>query len=85
LVELPDGKRLLGTHRRWWDHNAKIDYHKVGWGGMNWIDLAEDRDRWRALVNAEWTFGFRKMWGNSWLGEGLLATEEGLCSMDLVS
>ena len=51
---------------------------------MDWIDLAEDRDRWRAVVNGEWTFGFHKMRGISWPAENRLASQEGLCSVELV-
>ena len=46
------GKRPLGISRRRWDDNIKIDLQEVGCGDMDWIDLAQDRDRWRALVNA---------------------------------
>jgi hypothetical protein len=52
-------------------------------GSMDWIDLAEDEDSLRILVNAV-TFVFHKMRGNSWLAEDLLVSQEGLCSMDLV-
>jgi len=47
-----EGKRTLGTPRRRWEDNIKIDLRKVGCVAMDWIDVAEDRDRWRALVNA---------------------------------
>jgi hypothetical protein len=46
------GKESLEIPRRRWDDNIKMDLQKVGWGGMDWIDLAQDRARWRALVNA---------------------------------
>jgi len=47
-----EGKRPLGRPRRRWEDNIKMDLQEVGCGGMDWIDLAEDRDSWRALVNA---------------------------------
>ena len=52
LVGKPEGKRPLGTPRRRWEDNIKTDLQEVGCGGMDWIDMAQDRDRWRALVNA---------------------------------
>ena len=48
----PEGKRPLGRLRRRWECNITIDLQEVGCGGMDWIELAQDRDRWRALVNA---------------------------------
>jgi len=47
-----EGKRLHGRPRRRWEDNIKVDLQDVGCGGMDWIELAQDRDRWRALVNA---------------------------------
>jgi hypothetical protein len=52
LVEKPEGKRPLGRPRRRWVDNIKMDLSEIGWGGVNWIGLAQDRDRWRALVNS---------------------------------
>ena len=52
LVGKPEGKRLLGRHRRRWDDNIKMDVQEVGCGGVDWIELAQDRDRWLVLVNA---------------------------------
>jgi hypothetical protein len=50
-VEKPDGKRSLGRPKRRWEDNIKTDLQR--WGGcVDWIDLAQDMDRWRALVNA---------------------------------
>jgi hypothetical protein len=51
LVGKPEGKRPLGRQRRWWVDNIKIYLRKIGWDGVEWIDLAQDRDHWRALVN----------------------------------
>jgi hypothetical protein len=57
LVGKPEGKRPLGIPRRRWEDNIKMGIREVGWGGIDWIDLAEDRDRWRALVNAVMNIG----------------------------
>jgi hypothetical protein len=51
LVGKPEGKRPLGRPRRRWVDNIKIDLREIGWDGMDWIELAQDRDQWRALVN----------------------------------
>jgi hypothetical protein len=51
-VGKPEGKRPQGRPRFTWGvDNIKIDLREIGWDGMDWIDLAEDRDQWRALVN----------------------------------
>jgi hypothetical protein len=52
LVGNPEGKRPLGRPRRRWVDNIKMDLGEVGWGDVVWIGLAQDRNRWRALVNA---------------------------------
>jgi hypothetical protein len=52
LVGRPEGKRLLGRPRCRWEDNVKMDLQEVEYGCMGWIELAQDRDRWRALVNA---------------------------------
>jgi hypothetical protein len=52
LVGKPKGKRPLGNPRRRWVNNIKIDPLEIDWGGVDWIGLAQDRDKWRALVNA---------------------------------
>jgi hypothetical protein len=51
LVGRPEGRRLLGRPRRRWEDNIKMDLGEIGFGDVDWIDLAQDRDRWRALVN----------------------------------
>jgi len=51
LVGQPEGKRPLGKPRNIWEDKIKMDLQEVGCEGMDWIDLAQDRDRWRALVN----------------------------------
>jgi hypothetical protein len=52
LVGKPEGKRPLGRPRHRWVANIRMDLGKVGWMDVDWIGLAEDRNRWRALVNS---------------------------------
>jgi len=52
LVEKPQGKSPLGRPRYRWEDNIKMDHQEVGCERMDWIDLAQDRDRWRELVKA---------------------------------
>jgi hypothetical protein len=51
LVGKPEGKRPLGTPRRRWVDNIKTDLREIIWDGMDWIEMSQDRDQWRALVN----------------------------------
>jgi hypothetical protein len=51
LVGKPEGKRPLGRPRPRWADNIKMDLREIGWGSMEWIDLAQDRDQWKALMN----------------------------------
>jgi hypothetical protein len=51
LVEKPEGKRPLGRPRRKWVNNIKMDLRETGWDGVDCINLAQDRDQWRSLVN----------------------------------
>ena len=55
LVGKPEGRRSLGRPRRRWEGNIKMDLREMG-GGGDWIELAQDRDRWRALVNTVMNF-----------------------------
>jgi hypothetical protein len=65
LVGKPEGKRPLERPRRRWENNIKIDLHEVGEGCGNWMELAEDRDRWWALVSTVMNFRVPKMRGIS--------------------
>jgi hypothetical protein len=51
LVGKPEGKRPLGRPRRRWVDNIKMDLREIGWGGMDWFDLAHNVGHWRAVVN----------------------------------
>jgi hypothetical protein len=51
LVGSPEGKGPLGRPRCTWVHNTKMDLGEIGWGGVEWTDLVQDMDQWRALVN----------------------------------
>jgi hypothetical protein len=56
LVGKPERKRPLGRPRRRWEDNIKMNLKEVGGGGGDWMELAQDRDRWRALVGTVWNF-----------------------------
>jgi hypothetical protein len=71
LVEKPDGKRPVGSPRHRWVDNIKMGHREIGLGGMDWIDLAQDRDQWRSLVNTVM---------NLWVQ--LAASQKGLSSMN---
>jgi hypothetical protein len=64
LVGRPEGRRPLGRPRRRWEGNIKMDLQEVRWGGVDWIDMAQDRDRWRALVSAVMNLRVPKNAGN---------------------
>jgi hypothetical protein len=52
----PEGRRPLGSPRRGWENEIRMDLRETGWGSVNWIRLAPDRDRWRAVMNAVMNF-----------------------------
>jgi hypothetical protein len=56
LMGNPEGKKPLERPRRRWEDGIKMDLEVIGWGGVEWIHLAQDRDRWRAVVNAVMNF-----------------------------
>jgi len=51
LMGKPEGKRPLGRPRHRWEDGIRMDLREIGWGSVEWIQLAQDRDRWQALVN----------------------------------
>ena len=57
LVGKPEGKRPLGRPRRRWEDNIKMDLEEVRRGCVDWMELTQDRDRWRALVSTVMNFG----------------------------
>jgi hypothetical protein len=67
-----------------WEDNIKMDHKGIGWESMDWMDLAQDRDKWQAVVNSVMDFRFCVKWGIVRLAEELSASEEGLCCRDMV-
>jgi hypothetical protein len=61
-VGKPEGKRPLGRPRHRWVYNIRMDLGEVGWGDVDWIGLAKDRNRWRAVVNCIEPSGSMKCW-----------------------
>jgi len=64
-VRKPEGKRPMGRPRRRWKDNIKMDLQEVGGACGDWMELAQDRDRWRALVSTAMNLRVPKMWGIS--------------------
>ena len=83
LLGKPEGKRPLGRPRRRWEDNIKMDLQEVRGSRGDWMELAQDRDGWRALVNTVRNSGFHKNAGNFLTScEDWQASQEGLCSME---
>ena len=76
----PEVKRPLGRPRLRWEDNIKMDLEEVAYGCMDWIELAQNRDRCRVFINR--TFGFRRMRVISCLAENPLVSQGKLCSME---
>jgi hypothetical protein len=83
LVGKREGKRPLGRPRRRWDDNIKMDLQEVGGGRVDWMDLTQDMDGWRALLSTEKNFWVPKNAGNFFTScKDWSASQGGLCSME---
>jgi hypothetical protein len=85
LIGTPERKRLLGRPRRMWEDNIWMNLKEIGWGGVNLIDLAQDRDQWKAIVNTVMNLRGPEKLRNSWVSVQVEASQEGLSCMELVS
>jgi hypothetical protein len=85
LVGKPDGKRSLERPRHVWVDNIRVDLREVGWGDVNRIGLAQDRNKWRALVNSVLNLGVHELLGNYGVAQHLVASPVVLSSLELVS
>jgi hypothetical protein len=85
LVRKPEGKRPLGRPRHRWMDNIKMHLSEIGLGVVDWIGLAQDRYRWRALVNSVMNLRVPCNAGNYRMAAQLVASREGLSSTELVS
>ena len=85
LVERPGVKTRLGRTRHRWENNIKLDLQAVGWGGMEWIAMPQDRDRWRAFVNAVLNIWVPSNAGNFLTSWGPVSFSRRICSTEYVS
>jgi hypothetical protein len=85
LVGKPEGRRPLGRPRRRWMDNIRTDLVEVGCGDVDWIGLAQDRDRWGAIVNSVLNLRVSKMLGNIRVSKQLGVSRIVLSSLELVS
>jgi hypothetical protein len=81
LVGKPEGKGPLGKPRRRWVNNIKMDLREIGWDDVDWIDLVEDIDQWRALVNTVLNLRVPRNTGSSLVAVQLAAPQKGLSSV----
>jgi hypothetical protein len=81
LVGKPEEKRPFGRARCRWENNIRMDLQEIGWEGVDWMHLAQDRDQWQALVNTVYTFQFHKRLEISGPAERLPAFEGALGSV----
>jgi hypothetical protein len=65
LMANPEGKKSIGRLRYGQKYNIKMNLREIGWGGMDWINLAQDRNKWKGLANTAINLGFQRMSGNS--------------------
>jgi hypothetical protein len=84
-VGKPEGRTPLGRPRRRWLDNIRMDLVEVGWGHVEWVSLAQDRDRWRALVNSVLNLLVHNILGNYRVSKQLGVSRVVLSSMKLVS
>jgi hypothetical protein len=83
LVGKPEENRPLGRPRRRWEDNIKMNLQEVGGSFGDWMELAQDRDRWRALVRTVNNLRVYQNAGNFWTScKDWLASQEGLCSIE---
>jgi hypothetical protein len=80
-----EGKRPLGITKRKWVDNIRMDLGEVGWGDLDWIGLAQDRNRWRAIVNLVLNLRVPQNAGKLAVGLQLVASQVVLSSIELVS
>jgi hypothetical protein len=85
LVGQPEGKRKIGRSRRTWEDNIRMDLREIGWEVVDWIHLAQDRGYWWVLVNTVMNIWIHKSRITYWAVERPLASQERLCSMELVN
>jgi hypothetical protein len=82
-VGRPDGKRPLGKDRYNLEDNIRMDIREICFGGMNWVDLTQDRDMWPVVVNPVLNIRVPEFIGNSSIAERVFASQKGLAFMEL--